>query len=96
MEIIIKNMVCRHCVASVCDALDSLSIPYRSVEIGRATLDGNVSRDDMKRIAEALRQRGFEIIDDPDSAVVERIKHAVQHHVRTESECRLNLSACIE
>ena len=36
------------------------------------------------------------LIQDPNTAIVERAKLAVIDHVRNETECRKNLSACME
>lgn len=96
MRIEIKNMVCRHCVAAVEDALRRLEVPVRKVGIGYADLVGTPSAHMLASIDAALAELGFERLDSPEQALVERAKHAVMHHVRDEAECKLKLSACIE
>lgn len=96
MRIMIKNMVCRHCVAAVCATLDRLAIPYSNVEFGLADIVGNLDVDQLALLDAALVSDGFERLDNPSQALVERAKLAVIHHVRDEKECRLKLSACIE
>ncbi|MBD5218654.1 MAG: AraC family transcriptional regulator [Muribaculaceae bacterium] len=96
MEILIKNMVCRHCVAAVTRILEQLGIPYTTVEIGRVELPAMPSDAVLDAFSDALAREGFERILDPADALVERIKHTVRHHVRTEDQCRLNLSGCLE
>ena len=78
MEIYIRNMVCRHCVATVERALTEAGIHVDHVELGRAGVDCDL-----------------ELIADPDTRLVEQVKHAVIEHVRNIGECHLNLSACL-
>lgn len=93
----IKNMVCRHCVAAVREALEKLGLEVTDARLGSVTVDG--PEPDDARLAEidtALAGLGFERITDTAALLVEKVKQAVLHHVRDEHECRLNLSACIE
>lgn len=99
MEILIKNMVCRHCVAAVRKALEQLGLEIRSVELGHADFEMPSDSDKetlLGNIDKAFAPLGFERITDSDTATVERVKAAVLHHIRDEYECRFNLSACIE
>lgn len=96
MRISIRNMVCRHCIEAVERVLDSLSVAPREVMLGEAVIPDTTDDASLGRIDAALRREGFELILDPDVEIVERVRHAVIHHVRDEEECRLNLSACIE
>lgn len=90
-------MVCRHCVAAVTGILERLHIPFESVEIGSAKVDDTaLDEETLARLDKELQKEGFERVVDSDSMTVEKIKHAVLHHVRDEEECHLNLSACIE
>ncbi len=93
----IKNMVCRHCVAAVRKALTGLGLDVAEVVLGRATINGGpLPPDTLAAVDKTFKALGFIRIDDPEAVLVEKIKHAVLHHVRDEEECRLNLSACIE
>lgn len=97
MELIIRNMVCRHCIAAVEKALTDLGLPLERVELGRAVLNRDaLDPQQLAEIEQSFRELGFELIHDADSIMVERTKHAVLHHLRSEEDCRLNLSACIE
>ena len=98
MEILIKNMVCRHCVAAVHEALTALGLTDVMVELGKASFGVPASMSDhdaLRAIDDIFTKEGFERISDTDSRIVEAVKHAVMHHLRDEQECRLNLSACI-
>lgn len=93
MEIYIRNMVCRHCVATVERALTEAGIPVDHVELGRAVVDCDESM--LPTIDRILADNDFERIADPDTRLVEQVKHAVIEHVRNIGECHLNLSACL-
>lgn len=99
MEILIKNMVCRHCMAAVRQALEQLGLDVRSVKLGHAEFEipSDADKDTiLENIDRSFVPLGFERITDSDTATVERVKSAVLHHIRDEHECRFNLSACIE
>lgn len=97
MELIIRNMVCRHCIAAVEKALTDMGYHVDSVDLGRAVVkESELTHAKMQDIEKSLEALGFGLIHDTDSMIVERAKHAVLHHLRSEEDCRLNLSACIE
>lgn len=93
MELRIRNMVCRHCVTTVRNALTAAGFDVVDVGLGRAVVACDTR--DLPRIDAILEDNDFERITDPDDALVDDIKHAVIEHVRNSSECRLNLSACL-
>lgn len=97
MEIMIKNMVCRHCVAAVERILETMGITGAEVTLGSAripdVIDGGINMDELDA---ALRDNGFERIVDRNSMIVENIKKIIIRHVRIERDCPLNLSACLE
>ncbi len=97
MELLIKNMVCRHCVGAVRSILTQQGLDPVSVEIGRAEITADhLTSAQLEALDKALGEAGFSRITDPEVGVVEQVKQAVMHHVRSEDECRLNLSDCIE
>lgn len=96
MRIEVRNMVCRHCVQALENALRDLDIHYRAVGIGYIDTLAPLTVPQLASLDAALAALGFERIDSPEQSLVERAKRAVIHHVRDEAECRLKLSACIE
>lgn len=96
MEYVIKNMVCRHCVAAVKKAFEQAGIDNAEVFIGRVELKEEPSADRLSLLDSLLAQGGFERASTRDEILVEKTKSAVLEHVRSEAECRLKLSACIE
>ncbi len=97
MKIIIAGMVCAHCVAAAAHALASTGLSVNSVSLGSADIDADtLTPAQTEAVSRALDTEGFQLIDDPDSTLVDAAKRAVIAHVRNADECRLNLSACIE
>lgn len=97
MELMIKNMVCRHCVEAVRAILDRLGAKDAEVLLGAVRLpDSEAGRLDMAAFDRALEAAGFERIQDRNAQIVENIKKIIIRHVRIERDCPLNLSACLE
>ena len=96
MEILIKGMVCHHCVEAVERVLQSAGLTPVNVVLGRAEIKEHLDGPALLMLDKLLEHEGFERILDADSLLVEKVKRAVIEHVRKPNECRLNLSACLE
>lgn len=96
MEILIKGMVCHHCVEAVERVLQSAGLTPVNVVLGRAEIKEHLDGPALQMLDKLLEHEGFERILDADSLLVEKVKRAVIEHVRKPNECRLNLSACLE
>lgn len=96
MELLIKGMVCRHCVEAVKRLLVSEGLPADDVSLGRANIPDGIDAGEMARLAAELEKMGFGIVRGAEDGLVEQIKLAIMEHVRHPHECRLNLSACLE
>ena len=86
MKLLIKNMVCPRCIAAVKEVLSSEGLTVNSVSLGDAEVEEDLSSDQCRSVAEKLQDKGFELLDDPRSQLVERIRIAVQQWVRMEKE----------
>ena len=86
MKLLIKNMVCPRCIAAVKEVLSSEGLTVKSVSLGDAEVEEDLSSDQCHSVAEKLQGMGFELLDDPRSQLVERIRIAVQQWVRMEKE----------
>ncbi|MBM4170203.1 MAG: helix-turn-helix transcriptional regulator [Ignavibacteria bacterium] len=75
-------MVCDRCVRVVKEELQHLGLDVRSIQLGEAVV-GIAFRDpDQEQIRTALAKHGFELLDDRQSQIIERIKIAVLKLVR--------------
>lgn len=72
--IYIKNMVCARCIKVVREELEKLGLTVHSVELGEANVSTNNNEFDMPQIKAALENNGFEILDDKQGKLVEKIK----------------------
>lgn len=92
MKLTIKHMVCNHCIKAVKQALQELGLDVRSVELGRAEINGNPDDATIRSIAGQLLQSGFELITDPEKDLVESIKREIIMMVRSDEPQPLKLS----
>lgn len=96
MEILIKNMVCNHCVDAVKRVFDSLDLPTDDISLGKAVIAGTPDKTTLHKLDQLLEENGFSRIRDNEEALVEKAKMAILHHIREEEDCRYNLSDCID
>lgn len=71
----IKNMVCPRCIKAVKEILLSQKIPAKDVQLGEATLEKPLNKNQLEALEKALKQEGFELIDDKRSRIVSQIKN---------------------
>ena len=73
-KLFIKNMVCPRCVESVRQLLVELAIPYTRIQLGEVVLPLSASASQERALAKGLEKRGFALLDDRDSRLVNAIK----------------------
>lgn len=73
----IKNMVCPRCVESVEGIVKTLDLPVESVEIGVATFNRSLTDNESVQFNKELQERGFELILDRESELVNGVKSAL-------------------
>ena len=75
MKLLIKNMVCRHCVEAVRRIVGSVDgLTAEDVGLGYALLAGDPQAELLDRLETLLRDEGFELIQSRESAMVEEVK----------------------
>ncbi len=95
VKLTIKNMVCRHCVSTVGHLLaQHLNLPVSVVELGYATINMSAIDDElMQKIAEALKEEGFELIQSRQAEIVESAKRILIEESRSdESDGRISIA----
>lgn len=70
----IKNMVCNRCIMTVESDLKELGIPFRNILLGEIELAESITGDQKKKLSKTLNEQGFELLEDKNAALIERIK----------------------
>lgn len=74
MRISIKNMVCNRCVMVVKEAFEKAGIPPVSVVMGEVELSKALTETQLLKVSTRLTDLGFEILDDKNHQLIEKIK----------------------
>ncbi|MEZ4876415.1 MAG: AraC family transcriptional regulator [Flavobacterium sp.] len=74
MKLYIKNMVCNRCKMVVKSELEKLGLQLLSVELGEVEILTTISEEQIMRISKKLETIGFEILNDSNSKIIEKIK----------------------
>ena len=83
----IKNMVCPRCIETVEQVLTDYGFGVQSVKLGEAEIDKEPSPSQITALAETLKIRGFELLVDKKSQMVDRVKSEIiklVHHSENE------------
>jgi AraC family transcriptional regulator len=97
-RLLIKNMVCHRCILSVENILHELKIPFTQVSMGEVELEEKISHHQNNALIEKLHSIGFELIDNHQTALIEKIKQLIIQKARnevTENEKKWKLSKYI-
>lgn len=81
MKLSVKNMVCPRCVESVSDILTGMDISQAQVELGSVYLDKKLSSEEINQLSQQLQEKGFELIFDRESELVNEVKSAIIKYV---------------
>ncbi|GAB2529457.1 helix-turn-helix domain-containing protein [Rufibacter soli] len=69
----IKNMVCPRCISTVAKVLAAQGLTVQEVKLGEATV-ASAQEVDVPRLSDALQAHGFELLQEKDEQLTERIK----------------------
>ena len=79
-------MVCPRCIIAVKNILESEGVTVKSISLGDAEIEEELTDERRLSLARKLQDMGFELLDDPRSQLVEQIRIAVQQWVRMNEE----------
>ena len=82
MKLIVKNMVCSHCIAAVRNLLTSRGFSITNISLGDVEINETLTSEQMDDLSAGLTELGFELLDDPRSQLVEQIRIAIQEWAR--------------
>lgn len=84
-------MCCPRCIEAVRQELEEMRLKVSEVNLGEAVIAEELTGDAESELSCRLQKRGFELLDDPRSCLVEAIRVAVLQWVR-EGDHRQRLS----
>ena len=83
----IKNMVCQRCIETVEQVLTEKGFKVGTIILGEAEIDREPNSNELQEIAETLKNRGFKLLIDKKSQIVDRVKSEIIkliHHSENE------------
>ena len=93
--LVVRNMVCDRCRAAVRRVFEELDLPVDHVELGEVGLARDLEGHELDMIRERLQHQGFELVDDRETALIDRIRTAIIQlvHHKGDPDGRVKLSA---
>jgi AraC family transcriptional regulator len=85
-NLLVKNMVCHRCILSVQQILAELNIHYTEVTIGEVYIENVLTPKQTQTLDQKLRTVGFQIINNQQTALIEKIKQLIILKARNEVE----------
>ncbi len=79
----IKNMVCSHCAEVLQEKLEEAGFSVQKIELGELWLSEPVDESGYRQLLSVIRNNGFDLINDENSRMVERIKQLIIQQVRS-------------
>ncbi|MFY0254843.1 helix-turn-helix domain-containing protein [Chitinophaga sp. 30R24] len=76
-DLFIKNMVCPRCVKVVTATVAAQRLEIKDIQLGKVTLAGTVTPQQLQALSTALQQEGFLLIDDKKQQLVAGIKSII-------------------
>ena len=73
-NIYIKNMVCNRCIKVVREEFEKLGLLVKKIQLGEVEVVNDEANLDMKKINDVLVANGFELLDNKNSKVIEKVK----------------------
>jgi AraC family transcriptional regulator len=80
----IKNMVCNRCIRVVDEEMTKAGYTLGSIELGRVELQHKGKSIDLEKIAQLLKDNGFELIEDKKRQLVDAVKTTVISRIHHE------------
>lgn len=88
-NIIIKNMVCPRCLESVKQVFQELEIEVVEILLGAVSTTQKISPTQKKLLQSKLAERGFELLDDKNTKLINEIKSTIIQVIHYQKEASL-------
>ena len=82
-SIYIKNMVCNRCIKVVKEEFEKLGLQIKNIQLGEVEVANDPSSIDMEKIHDALVNNGFELLDNKNSKIIEKVKVSIINLINT-------------
>ncbi|HQY19907.1 MAG TPA: AraC family transcriptional regulator [Ignavibacteria bacterium] len=90
-------MVCDRCIMVVKNELEKLGYMANHIVLGEATINEVLNDQEKAIIENNLKEFGFELIDDKNSSLIEKVKNLIIDLVHNhDNELKINLSEYLE
>lgn len=98
MKISIKNMVCNRCILVVKQELEKMNLTPIHVQLGEVELKEELSDSQINHLRDQLADKGFELLDDRKTMIVEKVKNIIVEviHGGDEIDIKTNFSNLIQ
>jgi AraC-like DNA-binding protein len=77
-------MVCHRCILTLQQILHEIQIPYKEVTIGEIYIENLLTQAQAQELEKKLRAVGFEMINNQQTALIEKIKQLIIRKARNE------------
>lgn len=91
----IKNMVCPRCIMAVENVLDEMKISAVEVRLGEVLLNESLDELQHEEFKSKIEKLGFELLDDKNSALINKIKSIIISQIQKGESQSVNLSELI-
>lgn len=91
----IKNMVCPRCIMAVENVLNEMKIQAVEVRLGEVLLNQELKTDELSEFKSKIEKLGFELLDDKNSALINKIKSIIISQIQKGESQNINLSELI-
>ena len=85
-SIIIKNMVCPRCIESVRQVFQDLEIEVIEIQLGAVSTPKKINATQKKLLQSKLAEKGFELLDDKNTKLINEIKSIIIHEIHYQKE----------
>ena len=90
-KIHVKNMVCSRCTEAVEYIFKKQGVVIKNIELGQVIVD-EITEQQILSIESNLNQKGFEILKEKNSILIQKIKNIIINHVESHPESKQKFS----
>lgn len=85
-EFIIKNMVCPRCIEAVENIFREQHIEVSNIRLGKVQVKSEIVQEQKNILSKALKKRGFELLDDKNTRLINQIKTLIINEIHYQEE----------